>query len=246
MSGGNEGTQPPTEHRLREAWKKGDTPQSTDLSHAVATLLWSVALMVSAGTLLGLLLRYLHVLLGLLFEQPLKAAGWAGLHLGVGVAAVCALGLLFALLPDLLQSRGRWASKREWIDVGRANPIKRLKSVFALPRLLQIPLALVRLVAVACVAWGVSDTVLAFMRASSALPWYSGYAVAWWAAVRVLAWSSVVCLGIGLLDVMIQRQLWIRRNRMKTDELQKEHKEQEGDPQVKGLRRQLHQESVNG
>lgn len=242
---GEQGSEPPTEHRLQQAWKKGDTPQSAELGHAASTLLWALLLMLAGSAVVALLCGYVQVLLIVLFEQgPATTMGWAGLHLGAGIGAVCVVGLLLALLPDLLQSRGRWATRREWFDIGRINPIKRLKSVFALPRMLQIPLAFLRFMVVVSVAWGLLDPVLSLARGSGGGPWYGGFQIAWWAAVRVLAFSSLICLGIGLLDALLQHTLWLRRNRMKKDEIQKEFKEQDGDPTVKGLRRQIHQESV--
>lgn len=242
---GEQGSEPPTEHRLQEAWKKGDTPQSAELNHAASTLLWALVLLLAGSAVFALFCRYMQVLLIVLFEpRSTTVMGWAGLHLGLGIGSVCIVGLLLALLPDLLQSRGRWATRREWFDMARINPVARLKSVFALPRLLQIPLAFVRFLVVAVVAWSLLDTVLSLVRHGGG-PWHGGYQIAWWATVRVLAFSSLVCLGIGLLDALIQHTLWLRRNRMKKDEIQKEFKEQDGDPQVKGLRRQIHQESVS-
>lgn len=245
MSEGNEGSEPPTEHRLQEARKRGDTPQSADLSHAVATLLWSMLLIMTGATALALLARYITVLLVVMFgHKQALPLGWAGVHLGIGLGVVCAVGLCIALLPELMQSRGRWATRRTWFDMNRLNPIQRLKSVFAMARLLQLPLAFVRFAVVAAVAWVLFTMIVTLVHRVGTGPWYGGYLVAWWASVRLLAFSSVVCLGIGLLDAWLQKVLWHRRNRMKKDDVQKEYKEQEGDPAIKGLRRQLHQESV--
>lgn len=246
MSGGNEGTEPPTQHKLQEARKKGDTPQSTELSHATATLLWSLVLIGTGAVGVAFLCRFIEVLLTLAAGQKdAMMMGWMGLHLALGVAPVCLVGLCAALGPELMQSRGRFATKREWIDLQRVNPIKRLKSMFELPRLLQLPLAFLRFVVVAAVAWNLFGSMLQSIQRVGVSPWYGAYQLAWWGAVRVLSVGSAICLGLGLVDALIQKKLWIKRNRMKKTEIQKEHKEQEGDPTVKSQRRQAHQESVS-
>ncbi len=246
MSSGSEGTEPPTEHKLQEARKKGDSPLSSDFSHAAATLLWALLLTAMGGAALGFFVRFVTVLLVIAPGQhDAQTLGWSALHLGLGIAPVCVVGLFVALAPELLQSRGRWASKREWFDIQRINPIARIKSMFALPRLLQLPLSFLRFVIVAALAWHVFTMILPMVRRVSATPWFGSHAVAWWAALRIVLVSSAICLVLGVCDLFIQKALWRRRNRMKKEEVQREHKEQEGDPEIKGRRRQAHQESVS-
>lgn len=245
MSGGNEGTEPPTEHKLQEARKKGDTPQSRELSHAIATLCWSLVLMAMASTAMAFFARFVEVLLAVIFSAEHRMTlGWAGLHLALGIAPVCLIGLCAALLPELLQSRGRWASKRKVFDVQRLNPVQRMKSLFSLGQLMQVPLAVVRLMVVAVVGWKLFAMMLPIVQRDGILIWYGTYQVAWWGALKVLSVSSAICLGLGMVDAFIQNKLWLKRNRMKKDEIQREHKDQEGDPVMKGQRRQAHQESV--
>jgi type III secretion protein U len=64
----------------------------------------------------------------------------------------------------------------------------------------------------------------------------------WHVALTLLGLASAICLLLGFMDLLVQRKLWVRRNRMKKEEIQREHKEQEGDPMIKGIRRAMHRD----
>jgi type III secretion protein U len=55
----------------------------------------------------------------------------------------------------------------------------------------------------------------------------------------------IVFIVIGPGDFAIQKWLFIRDQRMSKDEVKREHKESEGDPMLKGQRRQMAQEIAN-
>jgi type III secretion protein U len=51
-----------------------------------------------------------------------------------------------------------------------------------------------------------------------------------------------VGLALGVLDVVVTRGAWLRRLRMTKDEVKREHKDAEGDPQQKAARDRAYQE----
>jgi type III secretion protein U len=58
-----------------------------------------------------------------------------------------------------------------------------------------------------------------------------------------LAWkAALVGLGLGALDLLVTRRAWLRRLRMTKEEVKREHKESECDPQVKAARDRAYQE----
>ena len=50
---------------------------------------------------------------------------------------------------------------------------------------------------------------------------------------------------IAVLDYLFERYNFMKQNRMTKDEVKREHKESEGSPEIKGKRRELHQEILN-
>jgi type III secretion protein U len=242
----SEGTEQPTDHKLSEARKKGDRPYSKDFTAALNMLAWTIAGWAGATHAVAALRRYIDGLVRRIFDPygehvPLP---WLSAHLVVGLAIVALAALLFAAVPELIQSRGQIASKRKPFDLQRINPVAGFKKLFGVARFSELGLSIVRLGVVVAISW-------TSLRAAFVLPWFA-HGRAWQAAVQllsrsamhVLALTTLVFLGLALFDLLLQHRLWIRRNRMKKDEIMREHKEQQGDPLVKGLRRDAHREMV--
>ena len=61
-----------------------------------------------------------------------------------------------------------------------------------------------------------------------------------------LAGALLVALGFAILDAVLERAKWKRRLRMSFDELKRDHKQTEGDPLLRGRRRQQHRALIRG
>lgn len=239
----SEGTEQPTEHKLREARKKGDRPHSKDFTIAFSMLAWTAVLLLGGPYAFALLRRYMTVLLSVLVqEQRGLQLGWELLHLLIGIGAVAAIGLVIVALPELLQTRGEFASKKQFVDFNRINPAAGLKKLFGMQRFVELLMALLRLVVIAALAWFVGLELFGWVAHLSDRSWYAAYLLVDRSGLKLLGLSSLFCLALGGVDLLVQRKLWIRRNRMKKDEIKREHKEQEGDPVIRGARRAAHKE----
>jgi flagellar biosynthetic protein FlhB len=58
----------------------------------------------------------------------------------------------------------------------------------------------------------------------------------------ILIKTGVIFLVLGAADFLLQRKLFMKEMMMSKYEVKKEHKEEEGDPHVKHMRRHLHQQ----
>jgi type III secretion protein U len=65
------------------------------------------------------------------------------------------------------------------------------------------------------------------------------------ATLVLAAWVLFVFFFVSVMDSAYQRFAYIKRLRMSRRDIRREHKDEEGDPQIKGRRRQLHQEWAN-
>lgn len=62
---------------------------------------------------------------------------------------------------------------------------------------------------------------------------------------RSIAWdASLVGLGLGLIDLLLQRQQWLKRMRMTKSEAKQDHKESEGNPENKHARERIQHETM--
>jgi flagellar biosynthesis protein FlhB len=68
-----------------------------------------------------------------------------------------------------------------------------------------------------------------------------------WLLGRRLLWAAaLVGLVLGGVDYFFVRRAWLARHRMSKDEVKREARESEGDPEVKAARRRAHQEALAG
>jgi flagellar biosynthesis protein FlhB len=70
--------------------------------------------------------------------------------------------------------------------------------------------------------------------------------IAWLLGRRLLWGAALVGLLLSGVDYFFVRRAWLERHRMSKDEVKREHRESEGDPEVKAARRRAHQEALAG
>src|SRR5262249_21245214 len=63
-------------------------------------------------------------------------------------------------------------------------------------------------------------------------------------ARRLAPEAILVGLVLGALGLLVTRRSWIARHRMTKDEVKREHRESEGDPQLKAARERAHHEML--
>jgi flagellar biosynthetic protein FlhB len=243
-----ERTEQATEKRLREAREKGDLPRSRDLSAAMVTL-------AGAGTLLALrpwLGTHFRDLMriGLSYGRE-QAMGGAAIGAAVTAAGSEALKLLaplfgVALLATLLSPAlaGGFAFSTEALKPKpeRLNPIEGIKRLVSLRGLVELGKSMLKVILIggvlAMVLWGARGKLLGSGRGNV----HDGIG----AALDVTGHAALLFAGalaiVGLADMLWQRFDYARRMRMTRQEQRDEHKETEGNPEIRSRVRGMQQQ----
>lgn len=236
-----EKTEDPTPQRLRKAREQGDSP----ISHALTQSFVFVVAVALAPAAVGATLSRAAELVPEAIANPnarFSSLAFAldvlALSLPVVAAAACA-----AAAAGGVQAGGVLAWKKLGPDFGKLNPAQGLKSLVSRERLIGVVRALV---AAALVVYLAAKLLLAFapdMAASAGEPAKGAKVAAH--LTKKLGWvAALVGLALGGVDLLVVRRGWIRRNRMSPDEVKREHKESEGDPELKAARHRAHQEML--
>jgi type III secretion protein U len=148
-------------------------------------------------------------------------------------------------VATLVQTGGALALARLAPSVDRMNPVSGAQQLFTAERWFGVLRALAAALFVGYftyrtlvdfapdIAFGVGET------------GSTGVLVA--ALGKRLCWAAALFgLGLGALDFLITHRAFLRRNRMSKDEVKREHRESEGDPEVKAARRRAHREALAG
>ena len=243
-----ERTEQATEKRLREAREKGDVPRSRDLSAALVVL-------AGTGTLLAMrpwLGEHLRNLMriGLDYGRE-QAVGGASIGTAVSAAGSEALKLLaplfgVALLGTLLSPAlaGGFAFSTEALKPKpeRLNPIEGIKRLVSLRGLVELGKSLLKVILIggvlSMVLWNSRGELLGSGRGNV----QDGIG----AALDVIGHAALLFAGalavVGFADMLWQRFDYTRRMRMTRQEQRDEHKETEGNPEIRSRVRGMQQQ----
>lgn len=249
-SSSSERTEPPSPRRLREARRRGQVAVSRDLASALGFACALAALIASlpsmrrtlASSVGAAIDRAEHVgaLTPLAASTAINEAIWAVLQLSLPVGIAAMTG---GVLLTLLQTRGLVTAASFALKAERLNPLSGIKRLVAHRTLVELGKTWVKLFSIAAAAlWAVTGEGLRGLVHSA---WTDpGDALVIGARVSLNAACAVAAasIAIGGVDVLLQRWLHARDLRMTKDEARRDHKEDEGDPQVKQARKQLHRE----
>ncbi|MDA3889768.1 MAG: flagellar type III secretion system protein FlhB [Allgaiera sp.] len=246
----NSKTEQPTEKKLRDARKQGDVPSSREPGALMAffALLLIVVLALPqiaaplAGALSGAFTAAGQVQVGT-GNAGLTDVGHILRDLGLSLArpVLPILGgiVLAALFGVLIQGETVVALERIRPKPDKISPIGGFKRIFAPSAFIEFLKSVAKVLVIGALAvWFTLQAVRDIWQGPGlqpeALPGYIGHF-----AALLLAAACAFLLPVALADVIWKRLSWLKKQRMTLKELRDEHKEQEGDPQLKGKRQQI-------
>lgn len=231
---------------VRQAWDEGQVPLGRELVHVGSVGLAVAALVFVGGSIRGGMVRAVTEAFGSLDRTPFRILpGLAMLPLA-GAAAVCAAAAAGAVIATLVQTRGAFWPERPIPDLARLWGGIAITKLFSRELLVDLASATVKVVALGWAAWsGVDGEFLTLPRWLVATP------------AEQLAQTFSILLGVGCrmllvagvlagADVAITRWRFGKKMLVTKPEAKREAREQEGDPSLKGRRRQRHRELSRG
>jgi len=235
----------PTERRLDEARRRGDVPNSHDLTSAagyagfvVAAVAIGPASIEALGTLAMGMLDRADTLAPLLLSKSSAAGGGLLAETGRALApwflvpAVAAIGAVFA--------QNAWVFAPEKLEpkVSRISPLATAKHKLGADGLFEFAKSAAKLVVISLVLWVYLAQRLPVVLGAVHLEPGLASALIGRLIVEFTALVVVILGGIGVLDFLWQRHSHLRNNRMSHQEMRDELKQSEGDPHLRQNRRQ--------
>ena len=158
------------------------------------------------------------------------------------------LGIVFVMgiFSNVVQTGFFLAFKAVIPKFDKLNPINGLKGLFKVKKFIELLKNMVKMAVVGYVAWDVMATALYDMVLVVGQPFDNaidyGGGLLWEFMLKVTA----VFIGIGCVDIIIARKQFSKEMMMSKYDVKQEYKQMEGDPQMKGQRKQLAQELLFG
>jgi type III secretion protein U len=246
----SEKTEQPTDHKLRQAREDGQVAKSKDFTQALLM-----------GALLGYTLVESDTIIKHLTEilaapaavYGMSFRGAASIMVGQAWDATLSLVLPYVLIVlvvgifgEVIQTGVLFAFKALIPKGDKLNPVNNLKQMFAMKNLVEFLKSNLKVAFLSVlVAKVLRDSLDPLMKIPAAGMGAVGLAVGDMMTTMVIYTFLAYAL-IALLDFAYQRYSHIKGLMMSIEEIKQEYKQMEGDPHVKGHRRQLAQEIAMG
>ncbi len=243
-----EKTEKATPKKLRDARKKGQVAKSQDFPAAftfVVAMMGTLAAMSYFFEQIGAYMARMFKASGELEGFETKASGY--FHEAAEVilktsapilAAVCIVGVLVSFLvvgPVFSMEAMKF-------DLKRLNPVEGIKQKFKLKVLVELLKSIAKIAGAAIIIYLVIWDSLPQVISTAVMPVVASALVVNDFLLKVTIRVGIFFLIVALFDLAFQKKNFAKEMRMEKFEVKQEYKDTEGDPQIKGKRREMFRE----
>jgi len=244
-----EKTEKATPKKLKDARKKGQVSKSQDFPSAFTFVTAIMLTLFSSGHLFKTLGGYIVELFtlvrsnsldmesmgGALFSQALLVILTASIPLIIIVPFVGVL-LNFLIIGPL------FSLQIMKFDFKKLDPIQGIKNKFKIKVFVELIKSILKIIGAAGIIFYVIWTSVPEVVTTAAIPVYGSALVLDDFLRKVAIRVGVFFLAIAIFDLSFQRKNFAKEMKMEKFEVKQEYKDTEGDPQIKGKRRELFRE----
>ncbi|WP_020410913.1 type III secretion system export apparatus subunit SctU [Hahella ganghwensis] len=244
---GADQTEKPTAKRLKDARKEGQVHKSQDLSKTLSLLLWLMMITFTApiayDRISHLYLMMFHAIPNLTNQMLIELMAESCKVLLLILLPCLIAASLIGTFVEFLQVGPVLAFKQVKPNMNHLNPGEGIKRMFSQKNLIEVVKALVKTIALLIIVGllGYLHIPEYLLLPLSDIP-MNALLAHWDVTVLIVASVVFIFFFISILDMGYQRHSFIKDLMMSRRDIRQEHKDSEGDPQVKGQRKQLHQE----
>lgn len=247
-------TEEPTEKRISKAREEGDVALSQEIGNLGTLIAALVALSVLLPWVLGRLYRDMAHFLETLHLIPTDLGGLrqalVGLLLDIFIALLPLFGLLLLLGVGLTlgQVGFLWTPKKLSPKLNKINPISGVKKVISAQKAVDLLKSIVKVGLIGAVLWLVVIPLAKHPDVIVRQDFWATLEDIQFLLIMLLFTVTAIFAVIAVADLVYQRHKHNEKLKMTKQEVKDEHKQSEGDPQVKSrlarLRLQRHRDRM--
>jgi type III secretion protein U len=235
---------PASAKKLRDARRKGQVPHSRDLVTGVSLTMLFIYLVLAGPTLTDRLTALMEVA-SRSVDPPFSEAGGQAVRLALEIVLLASLPpVVIVVIGDVLSGMASTFGPVFSFDPVKPkfehiNPAQGLKRIFSVRNAVEFAKAAAKVIILGTAFFMILRGMIGplFEIPVCGEPCLTTAAVA---AIKPLAATAAVAfVAIGLVDLLVQRRLFLRDMRMTRTESKREVKDLEGDPLIRGERRRM-------
>lgn len=241
-------TEDPTPKRLQDAREKGQAASSQEIKSWAILVGGAIALVFMApGVSRDIsthLVRFIDSPhdMSLHAEDMQEALAALALDIGWIIAPILLLLVVLAIAAGVMQTGLIWAPTKIKANPQNISLKKGLGKLFSAQSLMEFVKGLLKLSAVAAVSLGLALPLLSDVELLPAIGVPGTLDRVHELAIMMTVATVAVMTAVALLDFTYQKYTFLKQMRMTKQEVRDEHKQSEGDPQVKSRIRRLRME----
>lgn len=245
---GSEKSEEPTQKKLDDARGKGQIPRSRELTTLLLTLSAAVFLLVYGGQMMSEFIALMTK--GLSFDRDIAfdLLKLFDLVIAIIIAAIYMvlpfflLMVLIALVAPTLLGGWAFSAKAMAPKMSKLNPVSGIKRMFSSTALIELFKALAKFILVIAMAVYFLYQTFGEVLGLGLEPLESALMHSATLIIQAFIFVSLSLIIVAAIDVPFQ--LWKHNSQLKMtkQEVKEEHKQQEGNPEVKGRIRQVQRE----
>jgi type III secretion protein U len=242
-----EKTEKATPKKLRDARKKGQVAKSQDLPSAF-TFIASIAIILGmshflytqmgsfvVSTFNKITQGNLDAAISQLFSQAIVVIFMASIPVLVAVAFI-------GVVINFLSVGPMFSFEVFKFDIKKFDPIQNLKAKFKLKTLVELLKSILKVSVAAWLIYDVMYSSIPTLVKAVSMPMSSSLLIFYYFLMEVVVKVGLFFIIVAVADFVYQRRNFAKEMRMEKFEIKQEYKNSEGDPHIKGKRRQIAQE----
>lgn len=240
----------PTPGKLRKARDKGDIPRSKDLTMAAG--------LVASFITISTFLPYYRTLISESFQAVGMMAGTLDDSSVLGqfmlLNVIIILKFIATLVPiplvciiaSLIPGGWIFTPKKLLPDFKKLNPISGVKRIFSSSHYVDVGKMIAKCAIILVVLYLMIQSSLGHLLYLQQLHFHKAISVGFDIFSSVISYFIAVIVIFAFLDVPLSKFMFTKKMRMTKQEVKEEHKNNDGNPQVKGRIRQLQRQMAMG
>lgn len=243
-----EKTEQATAKKLRDARKKGQVAKSQDFPAAFTFIVSISTVILSASYLFEMLASYLIAMFklsGTDFDMQNRAASIFTMAIQVifnTSMPILVLTVIIGVLVNFLIIGPVFSLEAMKPDIKKLNPVSNIKNMFKFKTLFELLKSIFKISGALILIWSVVWYSIPEIIATAAMPVQAAAAVFASFLIKVIIRVGIFFMAIAVFDLVFQKRNFAKEMKMEKFEVKQEYKDTEGDPHIKGKRRQTAQE----
>ncbi len=242
-----EKTEEPTPKKIEDAKKEGNVPRSMDVNSFI-TLTAAIIAAIFMFSFISQRLQKLYIYYVSFIGEEINKESVVSLaittfkEIGIMILPIAISAAIGGIISALMQFGFIFTTKPLIPNLGKINPIKGLKNLFSLKKLIEgikivLKVAIVLTVAfIFLISFSKEMPTVVFLNYLKQLIWLRDKAI-------ILIGVMLLILAIlALIDLLLVRFQYFKSLRMSKQEIKDEFKQMEGDPQIKARIKKLQME----